>query len=463
MSIDTSGVPYPYSAFMAQVLAEHPVVRQAELLVEDVRNQLRSAWGAFDPTLTASWDQKRFSGTNYYAYADVGLKIPTPFGSDLKLGYERAAGEYFNPDRRTPEVGLITAGISIPLGQRILTDERRTALTQARALRDVGDAERITMLNALLVNAARAYGSWYEAWQRQAIAAEGVALAQFRLQAVDARVRNGDSPPVDTLEASLEVQRRDVSRREAEQSYFAATISLTAYLWDADGRPIALADSARPTLDGIGSAEFPVPDSAAVAAWLEAARRANPKLQKVDAELESAEALRRLSGQQLIPFAEATVYAISERGDAPPLFDRAEQEDNYKATLDIKSPLLFLKERGKFGSAGAKLDSKRIERDRLARDVQNAVLVAANDLTVLVTLVDLQALNVARARALRDAEQTRFANGESTLLVVNIRERLVLDESVKLAQYQGKLAAARATLAAAVGDPSSVAGIAGMR
>ena len=64
---DSTGIPYPYAAFIAQVMADHPVARQADLLAEDVRNQLRTAWGAFDPTITANWDQKRFSGTNYYA------------------------------------------------------------------------------------------------------------------------------------------------------------------------------------------------------------------------------------------------------------------------------------------------------------------------------------------------------------------------------------------------------------
>jgi outer membrane protein TolC len=350
----------------------------------------------------------------------------------------------------------------VPLGQRILTDERRTALTQARAVRDAGEADRLAIYNTLLVNAARAYGSWYETWRRRAIAEQGVALAQFRLEAVQLRVQNGDSPPVDTLEASLEVQRRTVALREAEASFFSSELNLTAYLWDNAGRPVELADGVRPSLDGLDAATLPAADSLAIAAWLDAARDANPRLRKVDAEVRSAEAMRRLTGQQLIPFAEAGLYALSERGEAsPPVFDRAEAEDNYKVALDIKSPLLFLKERGKFGSAGAKLDSRRAERDRLTRDVENAVRIAANDLEVLRALLGLQLRNLEQTSLLRDAEQVRFANGESTLLVVNIRERAVLDEAVKLAQYQARIAAARATLAAAIGAPEMLPGVLG--
>jgi outer membrane protein TolC len=456
---DTSGVPYTYATFIAQVMADHPIARQADLLAEDVRSQLRTAWGAFDPTLSANWDQKRFSGTNYYAYSDISLKIPTPIGSDLKVGFEATRGTYFSTDRRTPDQGLLSIGMSVPLGQRLITDERRTALAQARAVRDAGEADRIAIYNGLLLNASRAYGAWYEQWRRAEIARDGVALARFRLEAVVNRVINGESPPVDTVEASLEVQRRDVAREEAEAAYFAAELSLTAYLWDADGRPVELAPSVRPSLAGLdAAAEAPV-DSAMVRSWLATARAANPQLRKVEADVRSASALRLLTAQQLIPFAEAGVYTLAARGESPDFLDTGVREDNYKASLGIKSPLLFLKERGRFGSAGARLDIRRVERDRLGREVENAVRIAANDLDVLRRIVSQQLDNVNRSLLLRDAEQARFDNGESTLLVVNLRERAVLDEATRLAQLEARVAAARAALALAIGDPTRVPGL----
>jgi outer membrane protein TolC len=349
--------------------------------------------------------------------------------------------------------------MSVPLGQRILTDERRTALAQARAVRDAGEADRLALYNALLLNASRTYGSWYEQWRRRAIAREGVALARFRLDAVANRVRNGESPPVDTVEASLEVDRREVLRQEAEASYFAAELALTAYLWDANGEPVALAPSVRPSLEGLSAAAQPPLDSAIVARWLATANATNPSLRKADADVRSANAVRALTTQQLIPFAEAGVYALSSRGESPEFLEQPLREDNYKVALEIKSPLLFLKERGRFGSAGARLDIRRVERDRLGREVDNAIRIAANDLEVLRRTVPQQERNVSRSILLRDAEQVRFENGESTLLVVNLRERAVLDESVRLAQLEARVAATRAALALAIGDPMRVPGL----
>jgi outer membrane protein TolC len=145
---------------------------------------------------------------------------------------------------------------------------------------------------------------------------------------------------------------------------------------------------------------------------------------------------------------------VSERGvpREESFFNRDRLEENYKAALTISTPLLFLKETGKFGATGAKLDFQQYERDRLRRDVEFDVRAAMFDLTNLGRLLERQQANVRNARLLRDAEQTRFENGESTLLILNLRERLVLDESAKLAALEGKVASARAALALATGD-----------
>jgi hypothetical protein len=86
------------------------------------------------------------------------------------------------------------------------------------------------------------------------------------------------------------------------------------------------------------------------------------------------------------------------------------------------------------------------------REVEFDARAAIFDLFNLERLRQRQVANVRNARLLRDAEQVRFDNGESTLLILNLRERLVLDEAVKLAAVEAKVAGARAALAVATGD-----------
>ncbi|MDF1505109.1 TolC family protein, partial [Roseisolibacter sp. H3M3-2] len=229
-----------FDAYSARVRAHHPVARQAALAADQARAEQQVARGAFDPVLSAAWDRKTFGATEYYDYATAKLTVPTPLGADVVLGYERADGRYVSPDRRTPGAGLVTAGVTIPVGQRLLTDERRTALAVARALRTAADADREAAVLKLVVTAAKDYAGWYEASRRAAIAAEGLGLAEFRLEAVRRRVRAGESAAIDTVEAALEVQRRAVQRAEAEQAAYSARLLAEAHLWDARGAPTAI-------------------------------------------------------------------------------------------------------------------------------------------------------------------------------------------------------------------------------
>lgn len=438
-----------FEAFRRQVAEHHPVARQAALAREQAREELRVARGAFDPTLSATVDRKRFGGAEYYDYVEGELKIPTPLGADVKLGYQRAGGRYIAPDRRTPLDGLLTAGVSIPVGQRLLTDERRNALAQARALQDAAEADRAAAVNKLLLSAAKDYAAWYEGTRRDDVAAEGVRLAEFRLAAVRARVARGEAAAIDTVEALLEVRRRAVQRLEAGQARVAASLAVAGYLWAADARPLDLSPDARPSLDGEGAEAV---DSAAVAAWLARAARRHPDIAKAAARVEQGRAQRLFAAQQVIPFVEASVSSLADPADAGALAGRAAVAEGYKTGVTARTPLLFLRERGRFNIAAQRLEAQEIERARAERDVALEVRRAANELAVVQEALALQRLAAGEARRLLRAEVARFEAGESQLLVVNLRERQVLDEELKVAALEAKLLGARAALAVATGD-----------
>lgn len=439
----------PFARFAEQVAANHPVAQQARLVATQARLAVQEAWGGFDPKISLSTAQKAYKGSPYYAYVDAALKVPTPFGADIKLAYDRSTGPKISPDLTTPTGGLWSLGLTLPLGQRIRTDERRTALTVARAQRELGDAEQQGLINKLLLDAAKAYGAWYAASARRTVALEGVRLARFRMDAVLLRVRNGESAPVDTLEASLELQRRSVTLAESETEARAARLIAETYLWDVRGNPVTLADSVQPELAGL---ERSPTDTARLVAWIAQVSERHPEIRKLEAKLRTADAEQLLARQGLLPNAEASLAALADRADPGLLTATDRWEANYKAGLSVESSLLLLKERGKAARSAQKTEYARLDRDRVRRDLVVGLRLALNDLLLLEQLLGAQRTAVQLATRLRDAEQARFVAGESTLLVVTLRERLVLDEAVKLAALEGKLVSARAALAVALGD-----------
>ena len=451
------GRPFTFDAFLEQVQRNHPVVKQARLIADGADGDVTSALGRFEPKFEASWQVKKFGTTAaspqtlYYNYADVALKIPTPFGADFKVGYERASGAFINPQNRTPANGLFSAGFSLPLGQGLLTDERRTALRVARALRNVADAERASLTNKLLYTAAKAYSDWYSTGLQLQVVRDGVELAETRYDAIARRVVAGDAAGIDSIEAAAELNRRRAQLQGSQQEFFTAAMELTSYLWDARTQPLELAPGVVPSDSGLAPA---VLDSAAIPALLARVVARHPDVLKAEGKRDQAAADVTLARQAVIPLASADLSALRTGVGNDFAFGEALQRDaNYKAALSVSSPLLFLKERGKLRSTDAKLDGADLETRAARRDVTLLVRAAIYDLSQFGAQLALQREAVRLYRILSAGERAKFDVGESTLFLVNTRERQVLDEELKYVSLQAKYLAARAALAVAAGVP----------
>lgn len=435
----------------AVVAAHHPVARQAHQLVRQADGVVRTATGAiFDPQLSVGWERKAFGGREYYNYLDAALKVPTPLGIDIKLGLEKTSGQYFAPDRRTPPSGLLSLGLSLPIGQGIITDRRRAELAAARAKRDGAAAARDELLNTLLFEATAAWAEWYRAERLLAVAREGVSLAEMRRGGIVSRVARGDLAAIDTIEVRLEVVRRAATLALAEADATAARARVATYLWDADGRPRVLDDRAQP-----GSVTHaPVPDSAWLARELPRALRDHPKVRKAEGELGAATAMRRQAYAELLPDLEGEVARLAEREGVSALSDFPSGAGNYKFGMRASTGLLLMKERGKAGEASAKGRIAELVLLDLRRDLAAEAMVAAAAADGAARAAGWQAEAVTLARRLLDAEQRRFDIGESSLFLVNQRERGLLDETAKLADAEVKRIASTAKLATALGYPA---------
>lgn len=434
-------------AFQKRVLASHPELAQVRNEQAQARRLITAAQGAFDPRLAASLAQKRFKDEPYYAVSDVGISVPTFVGADFKLGYERGVGTRVNPENFTPSGGLLTLGVSIPLARDIITDERRTGLARARAISAIADADVVAQSNKLLLNATKAYADWYLAYRKYVIADSSLGLATFRLASVQARIAAGENPPIDSVEARLEVRKRQVLILEAQNDQLVAQLEAAAYLWGPSQLATQISITDVPVLPAI---PINVGDTAAVAAWIADAARSHPAVRKANGKIALESAEWRLNAQGLLPDVDITLSSIAS-GTAGPLVRPSQWESNYKAMATGETSLLLRKERGKMQASALKVESARLERDLVQRRVTIEIRAALNALMMVESAVQLQRDNVAAAGLLRDAEEVRFANGESTLLSVNLRERLLLDELVKLEQFNAKRISAGMLLTTARG------------
>ena len=430
--------------FHRLILEYHPVASQAALLTEQARQELRMTRGVLDPVISSKLYRKEYNGKEYYHLWNNTLQIPTWFGPELKAGYDQTRGQYLNPENNTPAAGLSFAGISVPLGQGLFIDQRRAVIKQAGLLREIAEAERVKLINKLLLQATKDYWDWLQYYREKNLYRESLALADFRLKAVRARVKEGDLAAIDTVEALTEVQNRQVMLQQAQLAYNNARLTVATHLWAADAVPLELQEKTIPALTGSERAALPQ-DS--LLQLLEVAKVNHPELRKLSLKGQQLEVEKRYAADKLKPKLNVE-YNVLQRNFylQPDIFDRQYMGANYKLGVSFGVPLFLREERGKLQLTKAKQQANNLELVQTAREVENNLLAAYNEWQSLEEQIRLQEQMVANANTLRNGEVTRFQNGESSLFLVNSREMKLVEAQVKLYSLITKYAKAKTLL-----------------
>jgi outer membrane protein TolC len=436
--------------FQDLIIQFHPVASQAALLTEQARQELRMARGAFDPVIATKVYRKEFGGKEYYNIWSNTLRVPLWFGPELKAGFEKNQGAFLNPENSTPSDGLSSIGISVPLGQGLFIDERRAIIRQARLFQGIAEAEKVKLINKLLLEATKDYWDWLLYYRQVQLYQESVELANFRLVSVRSRVLEGDLPAIDTVEALTEVQTRKVMLQEALLNYNNARLMVATHLWGQGEVPLELQQQTIPALTGSEITELP---PGTVKQLLEAAKTNHPELRKISLKGEQLEIDRRFAADKLKPKINADFNVLQKDFYLEPeVMDRQFIGENYKLGLSVSLPLFLRQERGKLQLTKAKQEVNSLELLQTTREIENNLLAAYNEWLALEEQIKLQQQMVENAATLRNGEVIRFQNGESSLFLVNAREMKLMEAQLKLYALKAKYAKAKTYLYWAAGQ-----------
>lgn len=426
------------------VLANHPVAAQAGITGDMGKALLLSARGNFDPVMQAEYRDKAFEGKNYYKALLSEFKIPTRLGIDFKAAYELNDGARLNPENYTPNQGLVMAGVSIPIGQGLWTDKRRNALRQAKAIAEMNNAEQIQELNDLLLEVATDYYEWYFRYYAFERVDEGYNLALERLNFVKERINFGDLAAIDSVEASIEVQQRFIHRIQAGINLVNATLNLSNHIWGENNQPAFLSPDIKPQPLNTDSIFISIPNPENL---VQTALTNHPKLVFYRAKIKQMDADRRYKADLLKPnlridynFLQETMV-VNDFNTINP-----DYRANYKVGLVFKYPLLLRKERGDLKLAKLKLSDAEFELTQQTRELENKIRASSNEFSNMPELLNVQKELVDNYFILRNGEQERFKNGESSLLIINIRERSLIESQIKYIEQSVKAALAREKL-----------------
>lgn len=422
-------------AFVRIVLQNHPVARQAALRAEMGEATVRSARGGFDPVAAANYDEKRFDEKNYFRLFDAGLKVPTWYGVELFSGFQDNSGEHLDPQASTPVDGLVKLGGQISLGQGLLIDQRRASLRKAQAYLRATEAERQLMLNDLLLQALQDHTDWLAAHRGAEIARTAVQLASARLDAVRGSWSGGDRPAIDTLEAFLQVQDRQMRQQQAELVLRNAGLRLSNHLWNGSQQPLELERDVVPEPADLGSpSSFTISDTAITAALAE-----HPLLTQAVARIDQLEIDRGLRGEFMKPKLDLKYQWLGGAGSLSGGDNGAAIAQGHQFGVGFQVPLLLRKERGELALARLRTTEADLglQRDRLR--IRTRINERANDISVFTGQVRLGSEMVRNYERLLLGENQRFSAGESSLFLVNAREVPLIDARLRQVDLEARL------------------------
>ncbi len=430
-----------YNAFISQILQSHPVAAQASLLNEMALQQLRLSRGLLDPTINSKYTTKTLDQKDYYYNWTNELKVPLWWGTDIKASYNNITGEYASSEDITPDKGLTAVGITLPLGQGLIIDERRATIKQAKLMQKIADAEKVKIINKLILQANKDYRDWQYSFSKMLLFYDGYKLADLRLKALKERVIQGDLPSIDSVEANIEAQNRYNIYLQSMLEYQNGLLVVSNYMWSPQGTPLEMDTTFAPENFAF---PFDKPNSDSLTQLLVFAQKNHPDLIKLDLKLDQFSIEKRMLTDKLKPKLNLEYNFLQKGFDVPSTAQFA--NDNYKFGASFSYPLFLRQERGKLEGVKLKIIDTKYSVQQNNLEIRNSVKAAFNETNLLAQQIAVQSSIVNNAVLMRNGELAKFESGESSIFLINTREMSLLNHSVKLAEMQAKYLKAQALM-----------------
>lgn len=404
----------------------HPIAQQAELQLGMADAEILKSKGGFDPVIATGLDQKQFADKSYYSLLDGGVRWATPFGATLKSGYEYNRGLFLNPENNTPASGLLYAGISLPLGQGLIIDERRAFLRSAEIGKDVAFNRRRDILNNLLYDASLHYWEWFRTFYIRDIFLNALKNADERYQAVVFNAMSGDRPGIDTVEARIQLQLIEVGLNQAALEFNNAALQFSTFFWNQDNVNTGINSTVAPaeslTIDMVDNLSPDLTPGRDISS-------SHPYIEQLRQKLLQLEIERKLKQDKLKPVINLGFNPLTEVRGSDLLGNLS--LNNFKWGLEFKMPLLLRKERGELRMAEFKIKENDLELDNASVKIQNMYGSYFNEWIALREQSEIFAAVVENYRKMFVAESRLFESGESSLFLVNAREQAYINAQIK--------------------------------
>ena len=434
-----------FEEYLGYVKKFHPLVKQANIELSRAQANLLQARGAFDPKIEVDYDEKQFKGTDYYSILNSSFKIPTWYGIEIKAAFDNNEGYYLNPQNTTPNSGLTSLGITVPIGQGLFINQRMADLRMARIQQQVSAADRRLKAIVVLYDAATAYFNWLKSYKEADMYNNYLNYASTRYDGILKLIEQGDKPTIDSVESGITVKSRRLSLIDSQLKLTKARLELSNYLW-IDDVPVEPSETMKPqlllatTIDDTMETNMLTKSDSLLAS--------HPKIQALEGKISILDVERRLKANMLLPKLNLGYHYLSE----PSYIDNYRIED-YKIAVNFAFPIFLRKERGALKLAKLKIQDSRFQLDQERLELKNKIDAQRAEINSVSEQRDIIGALVSDYTTMLKSEERLFSYGESSFFLINARENNLINARLQEISLENRFFISKADLFKILANP----------
>lgn len=436
-----------YNEYLGFVKKYHPLVKNANLEISKAQANLMMARGGFDPKLELNYNKKQFQGTEYYSILNSSFKIPTWYGIDIKAGFDENEGYYLDPQNKTPSNGLTSLGISVPLGQGLLINQRMADLQKAKIQVKLSQAEQKLEAIAVLYDASVAYFNWKKNYEEYLLYDNYSTNAQKRYEGIESLIKQGDKPAIDSVEAGIVVKNRLLALEDSKLKLTKAKLELSNFLWIENNIPIELSDVLIPEKKLGQTIQETLNISNLVNQELSLIN--HPKIEALQSKIDLLTVEKKMKANMLLPKIDVGYSYLAQPNPTKP-----NSTDNYKVGVDFYFPLFLRKERGSLKLAQYKIQETEFTRDLEKVQLTNKISAQKTEIQSLTKQQKLINKLVTDYDTMLKSEERLFTLGESSLFLINTRENNLVSSQLSQIALENRFYTSNSELYKIMANPN---------
>ncbi len=414
---------------------QHPLLKRSQANMMLARGRVLKALGKFDPKLVNDWELERLvkdGSTKSVGFNDTFVELRHPSGVKGFAGFRFGIGDVEVADLAIDTKHQPLLGIVFPLLRGFITNPESAEIKKSSLAKEQVNLEIQQARQDLYLGAATQYWNWVAAWKVKDVQEKSVKVAKDRLKQITKQVKEGARAEFDAIDAGQEVQWRMDKLIKAKRKVDEEKYKLALFLWEGD--EVKVPEKRKvPAFPAMESKKWPhdlesVKQKAALT-------RPEIKLVKLEAQFNNIDL--DVAENNLLPDLSLEAQPTRKPGEFVLGL-------GYRFGVQVSIPIFQRQARGDILKIKGKAERLRLLKDYRKKQVAMEVADSRSAVARAEERIELLDKGLKLARQLEEGERTRFNLGASNLLVVNIRERNVLEANESwiygMADYQKALA-----------------------